>query len=208
MNGPHILIPAKGFGDSKRRLAPMLSKDERAALSAHMLERTLRIVRQEATSCRVTVVSGNHEVARRSPGWGADAVFASERSGLNEELADAAIRVPAGTPILVIHADLPRLRAADIRALLECRADIAIAPDHAGTGTNALLLHKVETPFFAFGPGSFDRHCRTAQERGLSMQVCRRTGLAHDLDEPADLRALPQDGEFARWTSAPASAAD
>jgi 2-phospho-L-lactate/phosphoenolpyruvate guanylyltransferase len=65
-----------------------------------------------------------------------------------------------------------------------------VAPDHTGSGTNALSL-PLPTPFqFKFGPGSFAAHRAEAARAGLSATTVRRAGLACDIDEPADIEAL------------------
>ena len=91
-----------------------------------------------------------------------------------------------------LFADLPLVRAADVAALMAAAGDaaVALAPDHAGTGTNALTL-PLPTPFeLKFGPGSFAAHLAEASRVALTATVVRREGLACDIDEPTDLEAL------------------
>ncbi len=89
--------------------------------------------------------------------------------------------------VLILPCDLPLM---SVRALEEFTRSarppmhVAIAPDRARTGTNALLL-RVPSGFpFCFGPDSFHRHLEAAQARGWATAVCDVAALAADLDTP------------------------
>lgn len=109
--------------------------------------------------------------------------------GLNAELT-AARSTFGNTPILVIHGDLPILEPSDICELLTAAESKgwAIAPDRHGAGTNALALLGTVTLAFSFGANSFSRHVTSVSDEPA---VVRRPGLAHDIDTPGDLDALP-----------------
>ena len=184
------LIPAKSFATAKQRLHPVLAPDARASLSAFLLTRTINIVREAMGDMPVAVVSSDPAVAASARAAGVDWVQQSARSGLNEELRDAAEMLSAGAGCLVIHTDLPLLQAADISALLAVPGDVVLASDHTGTGTNAMLHRAKTSPIFAFGSDSFRRHAETYHARGLQTATIIRTGLARDLDEPNDLQFL------------------
>jgi 2-phospho-L-lactate guanylyltransferase len=98
--------------------------------------------------------------------------------------------------LLVLPADVPFVTPDDIRALIDagrCSAT-AIAPDTADSGTNALLMSPPTLLQPRFGLRSFAAHLAAADVAGASMHVVRRPGLAHDIDEPADLDALISNG--------------
>jgi 2-phospho-L-lactate guanylyltransferase len=120
--------------------------------------------------------------------------FLDEGRGLNAELDAAAAALGRGS-MLVIHADLPLLAAEDIAVLLAQAADgCALAPDRAGSGTNAVALHDPSGFMFGFGPGSFARHLVAAQGRA---RVVERIGLGLDIDVPEDLdAAIALGGKF------------
>lgn len=189
MTALHTLIPAKSFRAAKQRLSSVLDDAAREALSARMLAETLRTVRAAVGEQPIVVVATDPEVAEFALQNGADSVHRAPVAGLNRELEHAAAALPPGAPMLVIHADLPDLCVDDIRVLLTATAQVAIAPDHAGTGTNALLQRQPDR-FFAFGPGSCQRHLALASEHGLTLQLIDRPGLAGDLDSAADWSRL------------------
>ena len=85
-----------------------------------------------------------------------------------------------GTPVLVVHADLPRVAADDIEALLDTDGDIVIGRARDG-GTNALLMR--ERICCAFGASSALAHAARARAAGLRTHVLDRPGLALDVDD-------------------------
>ena len=95
--------------------------------------------------------------------------------------------------MLVVPCDLPLLTPAALARLLapvRRGARVSIAPDRAGTGTNALVVPAVPGLRFEYGPGSFARHLRMARERGWALAACRLPELSFDLDAPEDLRTI------------------
>ena len=66
----------------------------------------------------------------------------------------------------------------------------SIAPDAAGTGTNALCLISIQPFQFQFGPDSQHLHLQEARRLGLAPQIVRLPGLELDIDSPADLNLL------------------
>jgi 2-phospho-L-lactate guanylyltransferase (CobY/MobA/RfbA family) len=45
---------------------------------------------------------------------------------------------------------------------------------------------------YAYGPGSFQRHCNSARAAGARLEIYRIPSLALDLDLPEDLELLKQ----------------
>jgi 2-phospho-L-lactate guanylyltransferase len=112
-------------------------------------------------------------------------------------LALGTLAARGATRAAVISADLPELTGADVGALLRVGAahPVALAPDHAGLGTNAACI-ALGTPFrFQFGPGSLARHLAEARRLGHEAAIVSRPGLAFDVDEPADVERLRARGE-------------
>src|SRR6185312_10626608 len=93
--------------------------------------------------------------------------------------------------VLALHADLPDLRPADIGRmvrLLPPPSAAVLAPDHTGSGTNALLIAPPDALPFLFGPGSFARHIAAAERLSLAYAVAHAPGIAGDVDTPDDVR--------------------
>ncbi len=190
----HALIPVKHLHAAKSRLTPPFSIDERAALTIDMLMRVLAVCRASRRFARITVVSPDETVLMIAEEMGA-APLRQESVGLNPALeegrADALAR--GAEAILVLHADLPRLTADEIGAmidLLPAPPASVLAPDERGTGTNALLLAPPDALPFRFGAGSLALHRAAAETRGVPYAIARAPGIAGDLDTPDDVLRL------------------
>jgi 2-phospho-L-lactate guanylyltransferase len=183
------LVPVKAGGLGKQRLASSLTQAQRAELIRVMLGEVLEALAATPAIERVLVLSGE-----RGHVPGAIEVAGDPGTGLNESLQAMlpALAARGATRLTILFADLPLVSAADVSALVEAAGAtaVALAPDHAGTGTNALTL-PLPTPFrLKFGPGSFAAHLAEAERTGLSVTAVERAGLARDIDEPADIEAL------------------
>jgi len=74
---------------------------------------------------------------------------------------------------------------------------VAIGPDRAGTGTNALALRPPGVINFRFGTGSFAAHAAEVERAGVPCVAVNRAGLAFDLDTPEDLARWLELGDAA-----------
>lgn len=186
----HAIVPVKALDRAKSRLASALTPAERRRLVREMFERVLAAL--AAAPVRVTwVVSPDAEVLALAATWGARPL-AEGPSELNAALEQArgAARAAGATALIVVPADVPLVRPADIAAiagLLTDGADVVLAPDAAGTGTNGLALRADVALPFRFGGDSAALHLRAAAARGLVTRLYRAPGLALDVDDPAGL---------------------
>src|SRR5690348_15306217 len=180
------LTAVKSYGSAKSRLAGALPPERRLSLVESMLGHVLDTLRSTPEVDQVAVVGPEHV-----PGEIIE--FADEGGGLNSALTQAAQQAAArgARQLVIVHADLPRVRPEEISALIEGAkaSGMAIAPDHRGTGTNALCLPLPLPVALSFGPGSFERHVAEAAARGLTPAIVRLPGLAFDLDELEDLQS-------------------
>lgn len=185
------LVAVKRRALGKTRLAPLLSATERVALVRSMLVNVLQALQDSPGVQQLLLVSPERDaVPEHVP------VYPDSGRGLNAALEQAqrALFAHGARELLVLPGDLPRLRAADIEALLSAgrAAGCALAPDRTGSGTNALYWNPeaaLGARFqFQFGAGSLRRHIAEAQRLGIEAALVRRPGLALDIDTPADLR--------------------
>ncbi len=189
------IVPVKDLGETKSRLSPSLSPEERAVLTLAMLEHVLLILSESRGVERICVVSPSPRALFLAEDAGASALLQESR-GLNnalEEGRDWALSEGASS-LLVLPADLPYLSASDVWMLLnllrEDERGVVISPDKAREGTNALLIRPPDALPFAFGPGSYEAHRRAARERGLRLTTYEDARLAFDLDTKEDLERL------------------
>jgi 2-phospho-L-lactate guanylyltransferase len=198
---PRIIVPHRGLEQAKTRLATSLSPEERVFLASQLLQRVLMVAREVTDD--VVVISPSRPLREIVEPSGAR--LAVQRGmGLNEGLEQArfdAVADDIGT-MIILHGDLPNLQAADVHALTgalpsDGSPGVAIAPDRAGTGTNALVLRPPGLIGFRFGPGSFARHLAEVDAAGVPLVAVNRAGLAFDLDTPEDLARWLELGDAA-----------
>lgn len=191
------LVPLKELADAKSRLAGLLEPDERIALVAAMAGDVLDVLAAHPDVRRVVLVSDDPAATELAAGGAVECW--SERDlatwGLNELVGEASSRLLADCPdpLLVLHADLPLLSAADISAVLRAReaeAGLVVCTDRAGTGTNLLAFDRSSVPRFCFGVDSCAAHLRAAREAGVPARIVRRLGTSLDVDTPGDVAAL------------------
>lgn len=187
------IVPMKPLAAAKARLAAVLGPDERRALSLAMLTDVVRAARAVDA---VWVLQSDTEAAQVALSLGAEAhPDPAPGAGLNasfEEATRAAIGAGA-SGVLLLSADCPAVTATDVRAIARGRG-VAIAPDAAGAGTNALWRSPPAAIALAFGPGSREAHEAAARAGGVPLRIVRRPGLALDVDRPEDLEEAARAG--------------
>jgi 2-phospho-L-lactate guanylyltransferase len=189
-----VVLPVRGIAGGKSRLAPVLDAGERAAFNAWLLRHTLDVLRAWRGTENCVVVSACDDAIGIAAAFGAHCVREPPGAGLNAAAALGAAHASSlgRASLLVLPSDLPQLTAGALDALVcESRgADVLIAPDESGAGTNALLVAAHSRLEFRFGPKSFESHCRAAAALGLRVVVHRSPPFAFDVDTPDD---------YARW---------
>ena len=180
-----IVVPFRPGG--KSRLAPVAG-EARARLAHAMLAdvlaacvpvgRTLAVTAPDARRARAVAAAAGAEVLD-DPGRGqADAVAAG-------------LRAVGDGPVLVINADLPCARPADLLALLGLLPAGGLALVRAADGTsNALALASSRLWEPLYGPGSAARFAHHADTIGVPWTAASLPGLVEDVDTAADAERL------------------
>lgn len=193
------LVPVKARAAGKQRLAAVLDEAGRARLVRVMLAHVLEVLRGCRQLGGIAVLTPDPQALPAGVVWLADA--AADMNGA-VQAGLTALAARGARHVAVISADLPRLAASEVEALLAAGREhgVALASDRHGSGTNALTLSLPARFRPQFGSGSLARHL--AQARGLSLTAAqlRLPGLAFDIDEPEDLELLQQaDGAYASF---------
>ena len=189
------IIPVKPLRRGKSRLAKVISADKRADLNQYLLEHTIQVLNSIDEIEHILVISRDKEALALARELGARTVQEYGNPDLNTALSRA-VEVAKSYEtcgILIIPADLPRLAAEDIKAILAHRNDppvVVIAPDRKKQGTNALLVCPPGLIDFKYGKGSFDKHSQQALDAGVRLEICNLSSLELDLDEPEDLALM------------------
>ena len=188
------IIPAKPFAQSKTRLSPLLSLEQRITLSRSLFLRTVKLVKQIGD---VVVVSRDRNVRKLAKQAGAWSLVEAGDS-LNVAIAQAVEWVTTtrgGQTALILPTDLPLLTPTDLTEIINlgdasAPPCVVIAPCHRGDGTNALLLSPASLINVAFGENSFTKHQQAALTAGIEPLIYRSPTIAFDLDLPEDVEAL------------------
>lgn len=170
----------------KSRLAPVLSSGTRRLLSLEMAARVLGAIAE--AGARPLVLAADRPVEEWAGERGWEAILDREPS-LNAAAAGA-VEVARRRRVawMVVHADLPLVSVADVRAALTTveSGGWVLAPSSDG-GTSLIGGPGAAAVEFAYGEASFHRHLSRLRDR--SPRILYRLGLALDLDRPSDLRA-------------------
>jgi 2-phospho-L-lactate/phosphoenolpyruvate guanylyltransferase len=187
--GVTAIVPLKALDRAKSRLATQLDATSRRELVAWMFDRVLDACLHARAVNDVLVVAGDQAAAEVAAGYPVP-VLLEPRRGLSSALA-AADEAAAGAPAtVVVVADLPLLRAADVDAV--CAAGrwgaCAVVAATADGGTGAFLRRPAGVLPTAFGVASAAAHLRLAEAGGVRAVRLDLPGFALDVDTPSSLR--------------------
>jgi 2-phospho-L-lactate/phosphoenolpyruvate guanylyltransferase len=184
------VVPVKRLGLAKQRLAPVLSRSERAELARTMLHDVLTTLCATPQLAGIIVVSGDPAVAKLATLFDARVVGDVMESGINAAVQQG-LRTPdpSSAGVLVIPADVPFATAADLQAVIAelGHFPIVLAPALSDGGTNTLAMRRPDLIAPSFGDDSFARHQALARDAGLGCGIVRTEGLGRDIDYPCDL---------------------
>jgi 2-phospho-L-lactate guanylyltransferase len=206
------LIPVKELGEAKLRLAGTLDREARAELVLAMLTDVLTACRECGCFDVVAVISRDHEVNWHAREHGAKPLAEpATLSGLNEGLTFGQrylARRVAVDELVILPADVPLVRAGDVRSVVDALAGgaprVVIVRARDG-GTNALALRPPEAIAMRFGSESADAHLETARAARIEAIEVENERLAFDVDSDDDVAALatlPVGAATAGWLAA------
>jgi len=191
----------RGIETGKSRLAAVIDPVVRARVNRWLLVRTLKVIERWRGNLKHCVVVSSCDqtlgVVKRA---GAEVVRdVEDANDLNRALVLGASYAAANGAgkVLILPCDLADLTVAALDTLASeagHRQHMVLAPDIAGTGTNALLMDACSDVRFSFGERSYARHCEWAAARGWTISVCTRPELGFDLDTPDDLTTWVERG--------------
>jgi 2-phospho-L-lactate/phosphoenolpyruvate guanylyltransferase len=181
-----VVLPLRSFSHGKARIAAQLGAARREQFVREMADRVV----DAAGARRVVIVSSAPEVAA----WAAArALECIDDPGSLDGAAAAGrdhLRESGCARVVIVHGDLPLARTLDHVAGDGAARVAVIVPSHRDDGTPVLAI-PTDVPFsFAYGHGSFSRHCDEARAAGLDVRVVRDPELSFDVDVPEDLVRL------------------
>jgi 2-phospho-L-lactate/phosphoenolpyruvate guanylyltransferase len=202
-----VLIPCKSLRAGKSRLASCLDAAQRHRLCAYFLTRAIELAIAVASAERVRIITPDPDAVSVAARFSVP-TFADNDRELNAALTSARDEIASRTlppqRLMILPIDLPYATADAIAAAARSDADVLIASDEAGHGTNLLLLSPGAGRFrFAFGEESFGAHVRQARDAGLNLQILDDPRLTRDIDEPNQYAAWTKSASFPRRLMTP-----
>jgi 2-phospho-L-lactate guanylyltransferase len=181
--GTGVVLPLRSFTHGKARIAEELGAARREQFVRDMADR----VATAAGRLPVVVVSSATEVVDWAEARGHETLPDPGSLDAAATLGRDHLRDQGFARVVVVHGDLPFARTLE-HVAGDGAAPVAVAvPCHRDDGTPVLAL-PADAPFvFAYGHGSFARHCAHARELGLDLRIVRDHDLAFDVDVPEDL---------------------
>ena len=186
------VIPMKPLSQSKTRLAPHMSEEQRSDLVVGMLRRVLGAIKGSSIEM-FWVVGGDERI--RNVARNFDGIWMEELGrNLNDTLGKAFDELAGrNAAALYLAGDLPFLKPSDLHSLLRSsrrNTNITLAPARRDGGTNAILVPP-RIPFRPeLGSRSFSKHLSTAAAMEVSVAICYSPGLGFDLDITDDLETF------------------
>jgi 2-phospho-L-lactate guanylyltransferase len=191
-DGLWAVVPAKDLAQAKRRLAGVLTAEERQGLARAMLEDVLTALAGVPALAGTIVVTREAALAATAHSFGARVIADLRHDGPNAAIMLAAKELSAegATGMLAIPADVPLATGAEIGEILaapQTRPAVTLVPALADMGTNAVALMPTDAIPIRFGKQSFFHHLQAALERGVTPRILRLRGIGLDIDRPEDL---------------------
>jgi 2-phospho-L-lactate guanylyltransferase len=190
----YAVVPVKHLAASKSRLSSILNPENRKRLTLVMLEDVLTAIKY-STIEKTVIVGSDLRVAELAVNAGVAYLNEEVNGGLNCAIGFSIewCRKEGADSVLVLPADVPFLSSIDIDRIigLSRGADsvMVLSPSENG-GTNALCLRPPNLIPVSFGRGSFKRHIRIANNKGIQAKLYYSSSLAFDIDTQRDLERL------------------
>jgi 2-phospho-L-lactate/phosphoenolpyruvate guanylyltransferase len=184
------ILPVKGLGRAKTRLAQHLGEAERGEVVAALLADAFALC-ESATFLSWWVVSDDENVLSEAAAR-EFATVADPGAGLNPALSAAldAVSQAGASSATVVPCDVPLAWAGDLQDLLDTgtTSDVVVVPSRDG-GTNGLFLGPPDVMPPLFGTGSLRAHIEEAERRSIRCSILSLPRLELDIDTIEDVDA-------------------
>jgi len=190
-----ILVPVKKLANAKQRLASLLDQSTRTQLAQAMLSDVLEMLNGWAEHPEVTVVSSDRYATDLARKLGFQ-VMADANKGETEAIATATKTcIERGLDdVLVLPADIPLIQVWELEKIFATapHEGSVLVPSADRRGTNAAWRRPAGLFPLRFGNDSFVPHLAAARASRKPCVVLTLPGIALDIDNPEDLRALAE----------------
>ena len=193
----YAVVPAKGGGEAKSRLAPAHSMQFRSSLAQAMLHDVLAALSTVAELAGVIVVTDDPVTAEIAAIHRARVMEDGARDGHTGAVMAGArqLRREGAIGMLTVPGDIPLITSWEVSQLFAVHGTglaVSMVPAHDLRGTNAILMTPADGLELAFGNDSFQPHLAAAHGLGIEPAVVELQGIGLDIDTASDLGLLMQ----------------
>jgi 2-phospho-L-lactate guanylyltransferase len=189
-----LLIPVKNLASAKQRLAPILDQAARTELAQAMLFDVLETLSAWAHRPEVSIVTSDPFALQLANQFHFSVIPDNTNRSETDAIATATrwCEQRDVESTLVIPGDIPLIQIWEMERILEAAPPegSVLVPAADGRGTNAIWRRPAGLFPARFGNDSFKPHQAAAQATGRACVVLSLPGIALDVDNPSDLRAL------------------
>jgi 2-phospho-L-lactate/phosphoenolpyruvate guanylyltransferase len=189
-----ILIPVKELTNAKQRLSPALDQRQRVELARAMLLDVLETLAGWTKRPPVAMVTSDPSTMELAKQFDFEIILdQSNRSETDAiEMATEVCQSRNVDSTLVIPADIPLVQAWEVEKILQAAPEqgSVLVPAADGRGTNAAFRRPTNLFPLRFGNDSFKPHFAAARDTQKPCIVLLLSGIALDVDNPADLKDL------------------
>ena len=189
-----ILVPVKNLSGAKQRLASLFDQPTRTELAQAMLFDVLETLGEWTGRPEVGIVTSDPFALQLAQQF-RFSVIPDNNNRSQTDAIEMATRFCESQGIdntLVIPGDIPLIQSWELAKILESAPSegsvLVRAAD--GRGTNAIFRRPAGLFPARFGNDSFEPHHAAAQATGKPCVLLSLPGIALDVDNPSDLRAL------------------
>ena len=187
------MVPLKSFDQAKKRLASVLTVEERRALMLAMARDVLSALSRSQRLTGILIVSRAPEADALAQTFGTERFSESPDADLSLALVQAGDYLKnqlhaAGT--MIVPADVPLIEPTEVDAILAQHEEVTVVPDNDNIGTNCLICSPPNLIPYLFDGKSFKPHIAAASHAGIIPKIAPSSGFALDIDTPGDLQVL------------------
>lgn len=189
-----ILIPVKDLSNAKQRLSSVLDRAQREELARAMLLDVADAIGGWAERPPLALVTSDPFAMEVAQQFDFEIIQDRLNQGETEaiEMATQVCESRGVKSTLVIPADIPLVQGWELEKVLQAAPEegSVLVPAADGRGTNAAFRRPANLFPLRFGNDSFKPHFAAARDTQKPCLVLLLSGVALDVDSPADLMDL------------------
>jgi 2-phospho-L-lactate guanylyltransferase len=187
------LVPLKQLERAKRRLASLVSPNERRALMLAMARDVLTALSRSRLLTGILLVSRAHDAGALAQSFGAERFAESPTADLSDALTQASdylVTQLQAAGVMIVPADVPLITPEEVDAIIAQHHRVTVVPDAEHMGTNCLICSPPNCIPYRFDGRSCKPHVDAAFAAGFTPTIMPSAGFALDIDTPDDLKML------------------